>query len=225
LSHAPEHPKARAVFITDEPFADATHYRRAKLALMERLPWGDVSVHDPARLFYGTHPERGQTHFQGCILPHSLVDELIERYRADLEAQQKCRKLPTIPSSRVLGSTPADRYINAAVQSETVWLASQVEGTGERHKGLLVSAMKLASLRLSEWLPEEARSAIDPYALLLPAAGQNGYIAKYGEPVARRTIADGIAYATPRVQPESWNTARPRIWRVRGGHLQVEVSL
>jgi hypothetical protein len=69
------------------------------------------------------------------------------------------------------------------------------------------------------------RAAIDPYGVLLPAARANGYVAKYGEAVARRTIADGIAYATPRAQPESWNTARPRIWRVCGGHLQVEVSL
>jgi hypothetical protein len=224
LSHTPQHPKARVVFITDGPFADASHYRRAKLALMGRLSWGDASIHDPSRVFYGTHPERGQTHYQGRMLPTSLVDELIEGYRAKLEAEQECRKLPRIPSSRVMGTTPAERYISAAVQAESAWLASRVEGTGERHRGLLIVAMKLASLRLSQWLPEDARSAIDLYAVLLPAAAQNGYISRYGEPAARRTIADGIAYATPRLEPGLQDSARSRL-RWSGGQWVKAVSV
>jgi hypothetical protein len=216
LSHTPERPKARVVFITDAPFADAAHYRLAKLAVMSRLPWGDASVHDPSRLFYGTHPELGQSHYQGHILPLAVVDELIEGYRAQLEAEQVNRNLPRIPSSRVMGSTPAERYVSAAVQAEAAWLASQVEGTGERHRGLLIAAMKLASLRISEWLPEDVRSCIDLFGALVPAAVANGYIAKYGEAVARRTIADGIAYATPRATPDSQNPSKPRL-RWSGG--------
>jgi hypothetical protein len=216
LSHSPEHPKARVVFITDAPFADAAHYRRAKLALMEPLPWGDASVHDPSRLFYGSDPGRGMSWAMGNILPLAVVDELMDRYRAQLEAEQSSRKPPRIPSSRVMGSTPAERYVSAAVQAEAAWLRTQVEGTGERHRGLLIAAMKLASLKMSEWLPEEARSAIDPYALLIPAADANGYIAKYGEAVAHRTIADGIAYATPRVAPDSRHSTQPRL-RWSGG--------
>ncbi len=50
-------------------------------------------------------------------------------------------------------------------------------------------------------------------------------MAKYGEPVARQTIAYGIAYAQPRPQPASWDANGPRVWRVRGGHLKVEVCL
>jgi hypothetical protein len=216
LSHTPEHPKARVVFITDGPFTDAVQYRRAKLALMEELPWGDASVHDPSRLFYGTHPREGQTHYQGNLLPLTVVDDLIEEYRTRLEAEQKRRVLPRIPSSRLMGSTPAERYVSAAVQAEAAWLSSQVEGTGERHRGLLVSALKLGGLRVSEWLPEEVRTAIDPYGMLLPAATANGYVAKYGEAVSRRTIADGIAYATPRAAPDSQNPSKPRL-RWSGG--------
>ena len=85
--------------------------------------------------------------------------------------------------------------------------------------------MKLGSLGLSDWLPAETREGIDPHALLLPAAQTNGYIDKYGEWVARQTIADGIVYARSRPQPTSWNVSSPRVWRVRGGHLKVEVSL
>ena len=91
-----------------------------------------------------------------------------------------------------------------------------MEGTGERHKGLLISAMKLASLGLSGWLAAETRDRIDPHALLLPAAQANGYVDKYGESAARQTIADGIAYARPRPNPDSRDSSRPRL-RWSGG--------
>jgi hypothetical protein len=216
LSHTPEHPKARAVFITDGPFSDAAHYRRAKRAVMAKLPWGDASVHDPARLFYGSHPKQGQVHYLGNVLPLEVVGQLIEAQRAQLEAEQHRRELPQVPRGTLTGNTSAERYINTAIQQEGAWVASRVEGTGERHKGLLISAMKLASLRLCDWLPAELTDRINVPALLLPAAQANGYIAKYGESVARQTIADGIAYATPRPAPDPKDSSRPRL-RWSGG--------
>ena len=216
LSHTPEHPKSRAVFITDAPFTDPDHYRRAKRAVMAQLDWGDASVHDPARLFYGSRPDSGQTHYLGNVLPLSMVDELIETHRSQLEAEQPRRELSRIPASEVMGTTPAERYVRSAIQQEAAWVSSLVEGTGERHKGLLVSSMKLASLRLAEWLTAEISDGIDPHASLLPAAKANGYIAKYGESAARQTIADGVAYARPRPNPDSQNHIKSRL-RWSGG--------
>jgi hypothetical protein len=204
------------VFITDAPIIDPDHYRRAKRAVMAQLPWGDASVHDPARLFYGSHTERGQTHYISNVLPLEVVDQLIEAHRSELESEQPRRELPQVPRGTVMGNTPAERYVNTAIQQEMSWVASRVEGTGERHKGLLISAMKLASLRLCDWLPAELRDGINVPALLLPAARANGYISKYGEPVAQQTIADGIAYATPRPAPDSQDSSRPRL-RWSGG--------
>ena len=225
LSHTSEHPKCRAVFVTEVPFTDPDYYRRAKRAVMAQLPWGDASVHDPARLFYGSHPVLGQTQYLANILPLEVVDQLIEAHRLLLEAEQPRRHLPRISNSRTMGATPTERYVNTAILQEAAWVASRVEGTGERHKGLLISAMKLASLSLSEWLPETVRQSIDPCAVLLSSARANGYLAKFGEVATRQAIADGIAYARPRPQPESWDASRPRVWRVRGGHLKVEVSV
>ena len=51
LSHTPDCPKCRVVFITDAPITDPDQYRRAKRAVMAQLPWGDSAVHDPARMF------------------------------------------------------------------------------------------------------------------------------------------------------------------------------
>jgi len=216
LSHTPDHPKCRAVFITDAPFSEPDQYRRAKQAVMAQLPWGDASVHDPARLFYGSHPSQGQNRFLGNALDLSMVDQLIEQHRTGLEAEQPRRELPWIQARPIMGATPAERYVNTAIQQEAAWVSSRIEGTGERHKGLLISAMKLASLSLSEWLPLEVRGGIDPHALLLPAAHANGYVSKYGESAARQTISDGITYARPRLSPESQSSSKPRL-RWSGG--------
>jgi hypothetical protein len=77
LSHTPDYPKARLVFITDAPIIDPDHYRRFKRAVMAQLPWGDASVHDPARLFYGSLPEQGQAHFLGNALPLEVLGQLV----------------------------------------------------------------------------------------------------------------------------------------------------
>jgi len=216
LSHTPDCPKCRVLFIIDAPITNSDQYRRAKRAVMAQLPWGDASVHDPARLFYGSHPHQGQNRFLGNVLHLSMVDQLMEQHRSELEAEQPRRELPRIPGNTLMGATPAERYVNTAIQQEAAWVSSRIEGTGERHKGLLISAMKLASLSLSEWLPPEVRGGIDPHALLLPATHANGYVSKYGESAARQTIADGIAYARPRLSPDSQHSSNPRI-RWSGG--------
>ena len=213
LSHTPEHPKARVVFILETVVTDVELYRRLKRAVMARLLWGDASVHDPARMFYGSSPRDGQTLFLGNYLLMAKLDDLMNQHRVEMEAEQPRRQLPKIPAGLVLGATPAERYVNTAKQQETTWVASRVEGTGDRHKGLLIASMKLSSLGLSEWLPADVRAGIDPIALLMPAAIANGYVDKYGEVAALNTISDGMAYASPRPNP---GYTRPRL-RFSGG--------
>ena len=224
LSDTRECPKTRVVFVTDVPFTDAGDYRMANRAVMAALPWGDASVHDPSRFFYGTNPESGTTKYLGGLLSLETVDGLIEGHRDHLDLEQGARTLPRIPTSQVLGRTPAERYVNTALQQEVAWLTSRVEGTGERHQGLLLAALKLGSLKQSEWLPAEVRNNIDPLDALLSAACQNGYVEKYGEATARRTIADGVAYARQRPEPASWNSrAAKRIWS--GGQWVKSVTV
>ena len=76
--------------------------------------------------------------------------------------------------------------------------------------------MKLGSLRLSNWLPGQVRDGIDIYALLLAAAQANGYVTKYGAESARQTIAGGIDFARPRLNPDTQNCSKPRL-RWSGG--------
>ena len=167
ISSAPDCPRWRLVFVLDRSISESAYARRARLALIARFPWSDGSINDPSRFFYGAK-QNADTVFMGHILPMSVVDSLIEERKADLENQQAERDLPPILHSQIVGHTSAERYANAAIQQEAAWLSSQVEGTGERHKGLLLAALKLGSLKQSEWLPAEVRNQIEPLAALLP---------------------------------------------------------
>ena len=225
-SSTPQHPKARILFLLAQPYTDGLAYRTVQQALAWRYEFTDQSVAEQSRFFYGARNCRAVrlgNFLRQAVLEREVVQPYVE-HMAD-EAEKRKQHLPLIPTGQVIGITPAERYVNTAIQQETAWLGTRQEGTGERHLGLLVAAMKLDNLRLASWLAAEIRDGIDVHALLLPAARTNGYLDKYGELAARQTISDGIAYAQPRPQPASWDASRPRVWRVRGGHLEVEVSL
>lgn len=223
LSSTFKNPRWRPVFVVDEPIDDPSYARRARLALISQFPWSDHSINDPSRFFFGAK-RNGDSIFMGNVLPVAVVDELIKDRQTQLHDEQGRREPPRVPSSHVIGCTPAERYVKAAIHQEAAWLASRVEGTGERHIGLLLAALKLASLAQCDWLPAEVRSKIDPVAALLPAAQQNGYSPKCGEGAARRTIADGVAYSKPRPRPGSWDSrGAPIVWS--GGNWVRSVAV
>jgi hypothetical protein len=60
---------------------------------MAQLPWGDASVHDSARLFYGSHSEEGQAQCLGNVLPLEVLGQLIEAHRSELESEKPRREL------------------------------------------------------------------------------------------------------------------------------------
>ncbi|MBI4299113.1 MAG: AAA family ATPase [Chloroflexi bacterium] len=207
LSHTPEHPRWRVVFVLTEAIANAETYRKAQTAFLAKYGTTDQSIKDPARLLFGSNPTNGVWHYLGNLLPMAEVLELVSEYedkRRVLEREIGRRQLPAIDSSRIRGSTPDERYVGRAIEEESNWLASRVKGTGDRHSGLIVVAARLESLRLSEWLTPESRATINPYEVALEAAISNGYVAEYGEEDACRAIAWGIGVAEPRPIPSDW---------------------
>lgn len=52
-SHTPEAPRARVIFILDEPIRTAEGYRAALSVVTEQFPGADPACVDPARFFYG----------------------------------------------------------------------------------------------------------------------------------------------------------------------------
>ena len=225
-SSTPNHPKARILFLLEHPYTDGLAYRTVQQALAWRYGFTDQSVAEQSRFFYGALGCRVVR--LGNLLRQAVVEqEVVQPYLEQMadEAEKRKQDVSFVPARHVVGISPTERYVDSAIQQEVAGVSSRVEGTGERHLGLLVAAMKLGSLRLSTWLTAQVRDGIDVHALLLPAARTNGYLPKYGEFATRQTIADGIIYARPRPQPTSWDPSRPRVWRVRGGHLKMEVSL
>ena len=216
LSSTPEHPKSRILFLLDQAITDAAQYREAQQSLGWLFSGTDRSCHEHSRFFYGT--KTGRVLKLENILPWvTLQAEVVSPFVANLQQRANVtRDLPPVAKRLVAGTSGAERYISTVIQQETVWLASRSEGSGERHLGLLVAAIKLQSLKLSDWLPAEVRAGIDPVAILLPAASANGYVAKYGEVTARRTISDGMGYARPRPNPDFGNSPRPQL-RWSGG--------
>ena len=210
LSSTPEHPKSRIVFVLDQAITEADQYREAQQALGWLFSGADRSCHEHSRFFYGT--KTGRVLKLENILPWATLQaQVVAPYVADLQQRAYVtRDLPPVAKRLVAGTSGAELYISTAIQQETVWLASRSEGSGERHLGLLIAAIKLQSMNLSDWLPVELRAEIDPVAILLPAASANGYIAKYGEITARRTISDGLGYASPRRQPALWDSSLSR---------------
>jgi len=212
-----EHPKSRILFLLEQHYTDGLAYRIAQQALAWRYGFTDQSVAEQSRFFYGARNCRvirlGNL-LRAAVLEREVVQPYLEHIADQIDERKQDR--PAIAAWQVLGASAAERYVNAAIQQESGWVASRTEGTGERHLGLLISAMKLASLSLSDWLPGDVRASIDPYGVLISAAQANGYVGKYGEPVARQTIADGIAYARPRSNPDSVRSTQPRL-RWSGG--------
>jgi hypothetical protein len=227
ISSTPEHPKSRIVFILDQAITDPARYRLAQRGLTWKFADTDQSVAEESRFFYGS-PNARVVQLGNVLGINTLQAQVIGPFLSHLQDQANIleRDINFLVGPPAVAASAPDRYVHRVVHEEVAWLSTRKEGTGERHRGLLVSAIRLASLRLSQWLPPGVRDAIDPYPILLPAARANGYIAKYGEEAARRTIADGISYAIPRPAPPHWgnnevrrNPHRPRritTWEVRG---------
>jgi hypothetical protein len=206
-SSTPEHPKARIVLILDHLITDRAEYRLAQQALAWKYEFTDHSVAEESRFFYGA-PGCAVVKLGQVLTLDVLQQQVIGPYLAYLREQaDSVKRIPHSTALTVMGLSRAERYANRAVQEEVAWLSSRQEGTGQRHLGLLIAAMKLESLRHAEWLPAEVREGLDPYSHLLAAARANGYVAKYGETATRRTIADGIRYSVPRPKPASWKGA------------------
>ncbi|MFQ6029235.1 MAG: hypothetical protein ACE5Q6_17290, partial [Dehalococcoidia bacterium] len=162
-SSTSEHPKARILFLLERPYTDGLAYRTVQQALAWKYGFTDPSVAEESRFFYGAQDCRvvrlGNV-LREKVLEAQVIGPYLDHLAEQSESQK--RKIPGMPRSRIAGATAFERYVHRAVQEESAWLATRVEGTGERHLGLLVAAMKLASLALSEWLPPEVRTGIDP---------------------------------------------------------------
>lgn len=86
-SHKPEAPRARVVFLLDQPIMQAKNYAMAARALLWLFGTADRQCKDPVRFFYGA--PFCQFEFLDQVLPLDVVKKLIEKYLESGEQEKK----------------------------------------------------------------------------------------------------------------------------------------
>ena len=82
LSHTPDKPRARAVFLLDKPIYQPTNYILAATALLWVFGSADRQCKDAVRFFFGGKPGACEMEWPGHVLSLDLVKDLIRRYQA-----------------------------------------------------------------------------------------------------------------------------------------------
>lgn len=86
-SHTPDKPRARAVFILDQPIMTAGDYADAMTALVWKYSGhADSSCKDAARLFFGA--PLCTVRMIGHVLPLAVVKQLVGQFHAAMEAER-----------------------------------------------------------------------------------------------------------------------------------------
>jgi hypothetical protein len=122
ISHTPETPRARVVFLLDQPIMQATNYEMAVRALLWLFRTADRQCKEPVRFFYGaTHC---QFEFVDQVLPLEVVKKLIQKYTESgvLEKRRAARADYHPPASQDEVSK-ALKYISAWGIEYDEWLS------------------------------------------------------------------------------------------------------
>jgi hypothetical protein len=89
MSHTPDAPRARVVFLLDQPIQQAKNYILAATALLWLFGDADSACRDAVRFWYGGKPNACEMEWLGGELPLALVKDLIARYQlSGLQAKQ-----------------------------------------------------------------------------------------------------------------------------------------
>ena len=101
MSHTPEHPRSRVIFLLDTPIMQPQNYALAATALV----WlygglADRKCKDPARFFYGSL--KCDCEYFNNVLPLEVVKKLIANYRESgmIERKQATRSNYTAPATQ-----------------------------------------------------------------------------------------------------------------------------
>lgn len=208
-------PRSRIIFLLEQMLSP-TEYEIALKALLHRFPFCDRSVNHGAVVFYGA--KNCEYYLTQNSLPYSiLTEQIITPFSIFLEEEQARREAERAARLAVYGSRtePAAgqvaRYVQSVYHNLLTRLAQTPTGQGLRHRRLYNASLTIGGLTTAPWLTTEAqqilKSAVDD---LLEAAITNGYVARYGEDDALRTIDNGLAQGElrPLLEPV-WYAKRP----------------
>lgn len=92
MSHTPEEPRSRVIFLLDQPIMQAANYAKAAAALLWVFGGADRQCKDPARFFYGS-PDC-EVEILSNVLPLDVVKKLIAAYEESGEREKRKRTAP-----------------------------------------------------------------------------------------------------------------------------------
>jgi hypothetical protein len=91
-SHTPDKPRARVLFLLDNPIMQPANYVLAASALLWIFGSADRQCKDAARFFYGGKPGACEMEWPGNELPLAVLKDLIRRYQeTGLQARRQLR--------------------------------------------------------------------------------------------------------------------------------------
>ena len=99
ISHTPEAPRARVVFLLDQPIMQAVNYTKAAAALLWLFGTADRQCKDAVRFFYGA-PEC-EMEILANMLPIAKVKQLIKSYQDTGSKEKKRNYNYSAPASQV----------------------------------------------------------------------------------------------------------------------------
>lgn len=128
-SHTPEAPRARAVYILDQPIKDAKQYARYTAALVWYLDQSDPQCKDAARLWFGAQDCEIQV-LPENVLPVAVLEEITQQHEAYMAEQRRTLDIdPTIDIGQALDlaikrAQPGNRNVTG------FWLACKLRDSG-----------------------------------------------------------------------------------------------
>jgi hypothetical protein len=87
ISHMPEKPRARVIFLLDQPIMQAKNYTMAASALLWLFGTADRQCKDAVRFFYGS--PRCEFEYFDQVLPLEVVKKLISQYIESGQGEKK----------------------------------------------------------------------------------------------------------------------------------------
>jgi len=182
ISHTPEAPRARAVFVLDTPIYQASNYALAASALLWLFGTADPQCKDSVRFWYGA--PGCDICYLGNVLPLETVKHLICQYQ-DTGKRERVRQNNIKPIT-------SHGYGSAALRAELDAVRNAVEGN--RNATLNRAAFALGQLIAGG---ELLRSDVEP--VLLSAAMSTGLAER--EIIATMRSAFNAGAADPRNAP------------------------
>lgn len=87
-SHTIDKPRARVVFLLEQPIMQAKNYALAAASLLWLFSTADRQCKDPARFFYGAGPGADMELLPG-ILPIAIIKDMIAKYQKSGQKQKR----------------------------------------------------------------------------------------------------------------------------------------